>query len=202
MTRWTTLAVGTLALTAPTFVLANPIAFADGTTVMVEYGAGTMEEAQILYASRYNFSIGSGHIEFDSDETPATQRITYARLNYLVHRWNLESAQANIFAWGGAGSATGNAFRGAELAGAGGAQADYETLRVTRPSRPTGSAPPRSRTEWTRCSSESPPTGTSTTGSRHSSSSRDVTTRAASIGERSGRRCCGCSRVARGSRPG
>ena len=130
MTRRTHALVGALALIVPALVLAKPIAFADGTTVMVEYGAGTMKEAQIFYAPRYNFSIGGGHVEYDSDETPTVQRITYARINYLVHRWNLEAAQANIFAWGGAGSATGNAFRGTQLAGNAGAQADYETRRV------------------------------------------------------------------------
>jgi hypothetical protein len=42
----------------------------------------------------------------------------------------LESAQANIFVWSGAGNATGNTFRGAEFAGNAGAQADFETRRV------------------------------------------------------------------------
>jgi hypothetical protein len=82
---------------------AKPIAFADGTTVMAEYGAGTMKEIQIFYAPEYNYSVGGGHVELDSDETPKSLSITYARLNYLLHRWNLESAQANIFVWGGAG---------------------------------------------------------------------------------------------------
>ena len=122
MFRWTPGLVGALALTAPLCALAKPIAFADGTTVMAEYGAGTMKEIQIFYAPEYNYSVGGGHVEFDSDETPKSISITYARLNYLLHRWNLESAQANIFVWGGAGSANGNTFRGPEFAGNAGAQ--------------------------------------------------------------------------------
>jgi hypothetical protein len=122
--------MGALALAVPVFGFTKPIAFAEGTTVMAEYGAGTMKEIQIFYAPEYNYSVGGGHVELDSDEMPKTRSITYARLNYLLHRWNLESAQANIFVWGGAGSATGNTFRGAEFAGNAGAQADYETRRV------------------------------------------------------------------------
>jgi hypothetical protein len=121
---------GALALVAPGLAHGKPIAFAEGTTVMLEYGAGTMREAQIFYAPQYNFSIGGGFVEFDSDVRPETVRITYARLNYLLHRWNQESAQANVFVWGGAGAATGNAFSGTEAAVNVGGQADYETRRL------------------------------------------------------------------------
>ena len=122
--------MGVLVLIAPVVAYTKPIAFAQGTTVMLEYGAGTMWEAQIFYAPQYNYSVGGGHVEFDSDISSDTERVTYARLNYLLHRWNLESAQANIFVWGGAGAATGNSFSGTEFAVNAGAQADYETRRV------------------------------------------------------------------------
>jgi hypothetical protein len=122
--------VGALALAAPALALAKPIAFAQGTTVMAEYGAGTMKEVQVFYAPEYNYSVGGGHVQLNSDETTASTNITYARLNYLLHRWNLESAQANIFIWGGIGGATGNTFSGTEFTGNAGAQADYETRRV------------------------------------------------------------------------
>ena len=119
-----------LVSTAPALAIGKPIAFANGTTVMIEYGAGTMQEAQIFYAPQYNYSVGGGHDEFDSDITTETVRITYARLNYLLHRWNLESAQANVYVWGGAGAATGNTFTGTEFAFNAGGQADYETRRI------------------------------------------------------------------------
>ena len=130
MIHWPHGLVSALALTAPLCAFAKPIAFADGTTVMAEYGAGTMKEIQIFYAPEYDYSVGGGHVELDSDETPKNLGITYARLNYLLHRWNLESAQANLFMWGGIGSATGNTFRGTEFTGNAGAQADFETRRV------------------------------------------------------------------------
>jgi len=121
---------GALVLVIPAFAFAKPIAFADGTTAMLEYGAGTMTEAQIFYAPEYNYSVGGGHVEFDSAITSETVRITYARLNYLVERWNMESAQANLYVWGGAGGATGNAFAGTQAVVNAGGQADYETRRV------------------------------------------------------------------------
>ena len=129
MYRWF-VGLGAFALAGPMSVMAKPIAFADGYTVMAEYGAGTMKEAQLFYAPRYDLSVGGGHVELESDETAKSRRINYARLNYLVHRWNLDDAQANVFAWGGLGSATGSTFSGTLLAGNAGAQADYETRRV------------------------------------------------------------------------
>ena len=130
MIQWPRSLVGALALAAPVLGFAKPIAFADGTTVMAQYGAGTMQEIQIFYAPEYNYSVGGGFVQLDSDETTKTRSIAYARLNYLLHRWNLASAQGNVFVWSGAGNATGNSFRGTEFAGNAGAQADYETRRV------------------------------------------------------------------------
>jgi hypothetical protein len=128
--RSETLVVGALVFLAPALAFTKPIAFADGTTVMLEYGAGTMTEAQIFYAPQYNYSVGGGHVEFDSAISTETVRVTYARLNYLLHRWNLESAQANVFVWGGAGGSTGNTFSGTQFTVNAGAQADYETRRI------------------------------------------------------------------------
>ena len=130
MSRWSIGLASACALAGTLSVSAKPIAFADGYTVMAEYGAGTMKEAQLFYAPRFNFSVGGGHVELNSDESAKTRRIDYARLNYLVHRWNLDDAQANVFAWGGVGRATGSTFSGPLLAENAGAQADYETRRV------------------------------------------------------------------------
>jgi hypothetical protein len=122
--------VGALTLAAPALAITKPIAFAQGTTAMAEYGAGTMKEIQIFYAPEYNYSVGGGHVRLNSDETTKTTNITYARPNYLLHRWDLDAAQANIFVWGGLGGATGNTFSESVLAKNAGAQADYETRRV------------------------------------------------------------------------
>lgn len=111
-------------------VTAKPIAFAHGTTMMAEYGAGTMNEAQVFYAPKYFLSLGGGYLELKSDIDSRRREITYARANYLVKRWNLESAQANVFTWGGAGQAYLSERNGHEFAWNAGAQVDYETRRV------------------------------------------------------------------------
>jgi len=109
---------------------AKPIAFSHGTTVMAEYGAGTMNEAQLFYAPKYFYSLGGGYLELTSDEDGRRREITYARLNYLVKRWNRERAQANVFVWGGAGQAYLSELDDHEFAWNAGAQVDYETRRI------------------------------------------------------------------------
>ena len=111
-------------------VQAKPIAFAHGTTVMAEYGAGTMTEVQAFYAPRYTYSLGVGFLELTSDVVDRKRDIGYARLNYLVKRWNLEDAQANVFTWGGLGSAHVSESHDDVFAWNAGAQVDYETRRV------------------------------------------------------------------------
>lgn len=109
---------------------AKPIAFAHGTTVMAEYGAGTMNEVQAFYAPEYFWSLGAGYLELDSDLSSKRREISYARANYLVKRWNLESAQANVFTWGGVGDAYVSETDDHTFAWNAGAQADYETRRI------------------------------------------------------------------------
>src|SRR5262245_31329436 len=109
---------------------AKPIAFAHGTTVMAEYGAGTMRELQVFYAPRYFLSAGLGHLALDSDIDDRSRDVTYARVNYLVRRWNLENAQANIFTWGSLGRATTGEDAEGRLAWNAGGQLDYETRRI------------------------------------------------------------------------
>jgi hypothetical protein len=115
---------------APPAAYAKPIAFAHGTTVMAEYGAGTMNEAQVFYAPKYFWSFGAGYLELESDLTGERREIKYARANYLVKRWNMESAQANVFTWGGAGEAYVSETDDSVFAWNAGAQFDYETRRI------------------------------------------------------------------------
>lgn len=111
-------------------VAAKPISFARGTTFMSEYGASTMNEAQVFYAPKYWWSAGVGWLELSSEDGTKHRHITYGRVNLLAKRWNLPRAQANVFVWGGVGRATGNDFAGRTTAHNAGAQFDYETRRV------------------------------------------------------------------------
>ncbi len=125
---------GAALFAAAPLALAKPIAFAHGTTIMAEHGAGTMNEAQMFYAPKYFWSLGAGYLALDgspeSDPDGRRREIAYLRANYLVKRWNLENAQANVFAWGGAGSAYVSETNAHAVAWNTGAQVDYETRRV------------------------------------------------------------------------
>ena len=88
---------------APHADAARPIGFANSTNVMFDYREDAMSEAQIFYAPAHFFSFGLGHQELTTDIT-AQHTITYARLNLLAQRWNMEHAQANIFGWAGVGN--------------------------------------------------------------------------------------------------
>ncbi|HEU4779683.1 MAG TPA: hypothetical protein VFS58_07340 [Steroidobacteraceae bacterium] len=109
---------------------AKPIAFSHGTTVMAEYGAGTMKEAQVFYAPKYFLSLGPGYLKLESDIDDRRREIAYVRVNYLAKRWNMESAQANVFVWGSAGQAYVSESNDHSFTGNAGAQIDYETRRV------------------------------------------------------------------------
>ena len=88
--------VALLLVTGP-MLQAKPIAFANGTSVMAEYGGNTMREAQVFYAPRFDLSLGFGYLRLASDADGRQRDIGYARVNFLPRRWNLESAQANVF---------------------------------------------------------------------------------------------------------
>jgi hypothetical protein len=109
---------------------AKPIAFAQGTTVMGEYGAGTMTELQAFYAPTFRYSLGASRLTLDSAIDGATRDVTYFRANYLPKRWNMESAQANVFVWGGIGHARIGETGDDQFAWNVGGQVDYETRRV------------------------------------------------------------------------
>jgi hypothetical protein len=94
----------TIALLAANVAMAGrPITYAGSTTVMAEYGEGTMQEAQVFYAPHSFLSFGLGHMRLDGHGLNQGDEITYARVNFLARRWNREASQANAFVWGGAG---------------------------------------------------------------------------------------------------
>jgi hypothetical protein len=109
---------------------AKPIAFANGTTVMGEYGAGSMSEVQGFYAPSFRHSLGGGHLTLNGPDPDDSKDITYARVNYLPKRWNLESAQANVFVWGSLGGAHVARNNENQFAWNVGGQFDYETRRI------------------------------------------------------------------------
>ncbi|MCC2657095.1 MAG: hypothetical protein K0Q76_2203 [Panacagrimonas sp.] len=109
--------------------LSKPIAFQGGTTVMAEYGAGTMIEAQVFHAPSYRWSAGVGHLRLEADDDSFSRDITYSRVNFLLARRNRPQSQGNVFVWSGLGAADSSEDDRQQLALNGGGQADYETLR-------------------------------------------------------------------------
>lgn len=100
-------AIATMAVLAfSAHLAARPITFANSTTAMAEYGEGIMQEAQVFYAPTHYLSMGIGHLELESQGSHGRHEVTYVRMNLLAKRWNFESAQANIFLWGGLGQAS------------------------------------------------------------------------------------------------
>jgi hypothetical protein len=122
-----------MALAAAGGAWAKPIAFQDGWTAMAEYGTNTMRQAQVFYAPAYWWSGGASYTRVIADDKSFRHDIPGVQLNYLVKRWNLPSAQGNVFAWAGAGSSRGED-RASHFSGVasvqGGAQADYETRSI------------------------------------------------------------------------
>lgn len=123
-------ALGALFCIWHSIAFSKPIAFADGTTAMAEYGAGTMTEAQAFYAPTYRYSIGGGLLRLEDEDDSFRRDIAYLRFNYLPKRWNLESAQANVFVWGSVGGARVSEVEDRKFAWNVGGQFDYETRRL------------------------------------------------------------------------
>lgn len=135
---------------APAF--GRPILYPHSTTVMLEYCDDVMKEVQLLYSPSSRWSIGAGHLELEDTGPNHEHEVNFARLNLLLKRWNLESAQANVFVWGGVGRSSvtitpspvtdpdehnhgapvepGKPQAFEETAWNSGAQVDYETRRI------------------------------------------------------------------------
>jgi hypothetical protein len=131
---------------------ARPILYAHSTTVMAEYCGDVMKDVQLAYAPSSRWSVGAGHLELDDTGPNHQHEVDYGRLNLLLKRWNMESAQANIFVWGGAGRSSitiapspvtdpgehnhgepivpGKPLTVVETAWNSGAQVDFETRRI------------------------------------------------------------------------
>jgi hypothetical protein len=97
-------------LTAPAH--ARPIAYTGATTVMADFGSDT-RELNVFHAPSFRWSAGAGWHAFESSDGRLERDVAYVRGNRLLKRWNLPKAQANVFAWGSLGRATGNDFDGA-----------------------------------------------------------------------------------------
>jgi len=103
MNKLMCLTLSALALGCINAAQAKPIAYARGSTAMLEYGGDSMIEAQVFYAPRFNYSFGLSALRLEN--ASGTRDQTVARANYLLKRWNLPGAQGNLFGYAGIGTA-------------------------------------------------------------------------------------------------
>lgn len=86
----------------PHYAHAKPIAFADSWTLMHERDSD-MLETSLYYAPTYWFSFGPTVSISRSTEKGIRREANIFHTNFLLKRWNMPNAQANIFATIGAG---------------------------------------------------------------------------------------------------
>ena len=104
---------------------AHPVAF-EGAYQLMLGSSGSVQNLEFYrsYSAQAAWGFHSMRFEGDQDEIFAG-----LQHNWLLKRWNLPSAQANVYAGVGAGLA-GEVGNGASPAGIGFFRADYETRRV------------------------------------------------------------------------
>jgi hypothetical protein len=107
------LAVGASITTA---VEAKPISFADGWTFMHERDSD-MIETDLYYAPKYWFSLGPSTVIARSDDKLTRREAAIFHTNFLLKRWNMEGAQANVFTTVGLGRVKTKAFSPGAAAG-------------------------------------------------------------------------------------
>lgn len=119
------LALAAVALAAP--ALARPISYADGHMLMAEHEPD-VDRVSYTFSPSFRWSVSAGGLRATGLARSDELELGYVRTAHLLRRWNLPSAQANAFVWGGLGE--GRTALGSGLARHVGLQLDYETRRV------------------------------------------------------------------------
>ena len=104
---------------------AHPVAF-EGAYQLMLGSSGTVQNLELYRSYSAKAAWGFHSMRFEGDEDEIFAGLQH---NWLLKRWNLPSAQANVYAGLGAGLA-GEVGDGASPAGIGFFRADYETRRV------------------------------------------------------------------------
>jgi len=116
-----TILLAATVVTAP----AHPVAF-DGAYQLMIGTVGSVQTVEFYRSYSARAAVGLHSMRFDGDEDEYFAGIQH---NWLLKRWNLPSAQANVYAGLGAGLA-GEVGNGVSPAGIGFFRADYETRRI------------------------------------------------------------------------
>jgi len=119
---------GCLALLDAPEASAHPVSFKGGSQLMIE-GAEDMQMLEWYYSYNARRALGLHAARFDFGENgEGAEFATFLQHNWLLHRWNLPEAQANLYAGLGLGGARSDA--GDDPAALVFGRYDYETRRV------------------------------------------------------------------------
>ncbi len=122
-----------LLLAMTTLAHAAPMGFKESTMVMADFSP-KWRELSANYAVTPRDAFGAGLLAMRSDDQhgPHAKRRNATLANYtrLAQRWNMPSAQANMWLFAGLGTVSGNDFAGQRTFWSPGVQVDYETTRL------------------------------------------------------------------------
>jgi hypothetical protein len=118
-----------IALLAAVEACAAPMGFKDSHMVMGDFSRN-WREAGFNHAFTARDAFGMGAMWMRADDGSHTREIAEVTYVRLVARWNLPSAQGNIWFLGSAGGMRGSDFSGTHAFVAPGLQLDYETRRI------------------------------------------------------------------------
>ena len=108
---------------------AGPMGFDGSWMAMGDLGTN-WRDTWVNYALTSRDAVGGGYLYMRSDDKTKNRELAEATYTRLLKRWNMPSAQANVWFVGGVGAMRGNDFDGAKFAYTPGLQADYETTRI------------------------------------------------------------------------
>jgi len=117
--------IGLFLLLFSALAVAHPVIYKDG-IVASSYNMESYSDNQLMYSWSNRWASGINYWRFTKDD--ANTEMAFAKTNYLLHRYNGESSQANIYLHGGLGVADSEIERKAtNEAYMGGVDADWET---------------------------------------------------------------------------
>ncbi len=109
----------------PAFSEAHPVIYKGGWMIHSRISSDRID-GHVAYSLTHRFALGVRYARIEQQNQTASS--VWPQLGFLLKRWNMDAAQANIYFFGGMGVQD---FRGSQaLIGSLGAQADYETRRI------------------------------------------------------------------------
>lgn len=117
--------LGLLMLLLSSLASAHPVIYKDG-IVVSSANMASYSDNQLMYSWSNRWASGLNYWRFTKDD--ANTEMVFAKTNYLLHRYNGESSQANIYLHGGLGIADSEIeHKATNEAYMAGVEADWET---------------------------------------------------------------------------